>query len=564
MATQLSVGQVLSLSPDQRAQFVKRNLNTEDGTLGIENITGWEDLSKADMSLLAQQLLPAVRRATAPSVDAGRLAALLAQIPCDREHHATTHDPSPSRSLTVEPPEAEAQEYETKCYQALLDGGCRPLFHISLLAQVETNPDEYRDLLRPWMRYPNMSDSEDWQVFSRQRDRWTEFRTWQLHNRKQTMSFSQYLDERRHDFQMKGGVAGPGFEQVTRRLWEREYGRDQPQLDVEDEGFEAVFSRYSDDTRKLLMDHGFLQPFQLLADPKQQDQWTTYVEYLAYEYSSLHRLNMTTQKLQEKARDYAQKYQTAKAKADHQQRRVDWVRSEISKIEAEQKAAGKGGSISGTTRSRKRKLADDTDGVDVVKPRFVKRRRADETEKITAGWSDNSRTTRSKKRNLAADEDVREPQLKAERKVAGKSDNPRATRCKKRKLSTDEDAPKAQLERKKMAGKSDGPGTRSGKRRKGIDEGNGSAAPGRVLQPDSEAAVVVSAVTTHSRPGRRSKRILRGTAALCSREERLEPLRPGADGKVASVRRGLKTRDGGAATRLGGQPRSTGSISQLT
>lgn len=356
-----------------------------------------------------------MRRATAPSVDAGRLVALLAQIPSDREHHTTTYYPSPSRSSTAEPPEAEAQEYETKCYQALLDSGCRPLFHISLLAQVESDPDEYRELLRPWMRYPDTSDPEDWQVFSRQRDRWTQFRTWQLHNRKQTMSFSEYLDEQRRDFMMSGGVAGPDFEQVTRRLWEREHSHGQPQLDGNDDDLQAVFSRYSDDTRKLLMNHGFLQPFQLLADPKQQDQWTTYVEYLTFEYFSLHRLNMTAQKLQRKSRDYAQKYQAAKAKADHQQRRVDWVRSEISKIEAEQEAVGKSGSISSTTRSGKRKLTDDTDGVDVVKPRFVKRRRTDETdetdetEKIAAGWSDNSRTTRSKKRNLAADEDVPEP-----------------------------------------------------------------------------------------------------------------------------------------------------------
>lgn len=213
------------------------------------------------------------------------------------------------------------------------------------------------------------------------------------------MSFSEYLDEQRRDFMMSGGVAGPDFEQVTRRLWEREYSHGQSQLDGDDDGLEAVFSMYSDDARRLLMDHGFLQPFQLLADPKQQDQWTTYVEYFAFESFSLYRLNMTAQKLQEKPRNYAQKYQTAKAKADHQQRRVDWVRSEISKIEAEQKASGKSGSISSTTRSRKRKLRDDTYGVDVVKPRFVKHRRmdetdeTDETEKIAAGCSDNSRTT---------------------------------------------------------------------------------------------------------------------------------------------------------------------------
>ncbi|KAK3950878.1 hypothetical protein QBC32DRAFT_375409 [Pseudoneurospora amorphoporcata] len=47
-------------------------------------------------------------------------------------------------------------------------------------------------------------------------------------------------------------------------------------------------------------------------------------------------------------------YRTAKAVADNQQRKVEWVLFEISKIEAEQKAAGKG-SGSGGTGSRKRK-----------------------------------------------------------------------------------------------------------------------------------------------------------------------------------------------------------------
>lgn len=57
MTIQLSVGQVLSLTLDQRTQFVKQNLSTEDGTLNIENITGWENLSEAERDLLAQQLL---------------------------------------------------------------------------------------------------------------------------------------------------------------------------------------------------------------------------------------------------------------------------------------------------------------------------------------------------------------------------------------------------------------------------------------------------------------------------------------------------------------------------
>lgn len=111
------------------------------------------------------------------------------------------------------------------------------------------------------------------------------------------------------------------------------------------------------------------------------------------------------------------KYQTAKVEVGHQQRRVEWVQSDISKIEAEQKVAGKSGGSS-LGRSRKRKPTDDVDG---VQPRVAKRRRMDEMEEKVAGWSDNSRTTRSKKRKLSANEDAPEPKLKTE-EVAGESD----------------------------------------------------------------------------------------------------------------------------------------------
>jgi len=462
---------------------------------------------------LSHETRAAIHKTTAPKtpkaptvgpVDATNLAALLAQLPSDQERHTiTTHYPSPSRSSTAEP--LESQAYETKCYHALLADGCRPLFPISLLAQVETNPEAYRDLLRPWTRYPDTSDPEDWQVFSRQRDCWKQFRTWQLRNRRQTPSFPTYLAEYRRDSEMSGEApvqaARPEFEQTARRLWEREYNYGPLQLDDHPE---AVFSRYAEAARTLLADHGFIQSFQLQADSKQQDQWTTYVEYLAFECYWLDKLDKAARKLQKKS-SCARKYQTAKVEVGHQQRRVEWVRSEISKIEAEQKVAGKsgGGSLG---RSRKGKPTDDVDG---VQPLVVKRRRTDETEEKVAGWSDDSRTTRSKKCKLSGDEDAAEPKLK--------------TQIKKRKLSADEDAPEPKLKTEEVAGESDGPGTRRRKRRKGNHEKDGNAAPGSVLQLGLEA-VAVSAVTTPLQP----------------RHERLNTLRPRVDGKVASVR-GLKT-----------------------
>ncbi|KAH6715899.1 hypothetical protein BKA61DRAFT_446905, partial [Leptodontidium sp. MPI-SDFR-AT-0119] len=143
-----------------------------------------------------------------PSVDATDIAALLAQIPFDRGSPIRqTQYPSSSRSSTVEPPENAMQEYETKCYQALLDDGCRTLFPINLLLQVSTNTDACRDLLRPWTRYPGASNLEDWQMFSRQLHRWKEFRKWQLGNRRQMVGFSEYLNKQQHEFGRMGVAA---------------------------------------------------------------------------------------------------------------------------------------------------------------------------------------------------------------------------------------------------------------------------------------------------------------------------------------------------------------------
>lgn len=58
MTTQpLSVDHLLSLPPDQRAEFVEQNLSSEDRTLNIDNLTGWEHLTDGERDLLAPRLL---------------------------------------------------------------------------------------------------------------------------------------------------------------------------------------------------------------------------------------------------------------------------------------------------------------------------------------------------------------------------------------------------------------------------------------------------------------------------------------------------------------------------
>jgi hypothetical protein len=61
--------------------------------------------------------------------------------------------------------------------------------------------------------------------------------------------------------------------------------------------------------------------------------------------------------------------------------RRQWVLSEIEKIKEEQKAAAGEGSSGKTGNNKKRRPADDTDGLqDVVEPRLGKRRRMGKTD----------------------------------------------------------------------------------------------------------------------------------------------------------------------------------------
>lgn len=47
--------------------------------------------------------------------------------------------------------EATAKENETDAYNNLVKDGGRPLYSINLLDAVSRKPEEYSDLLRPWL-----------------------------------------------------------------------------------------------------------------------------------------------------------------------------------------------------------------------------------------------------------------------------------------------------------------------------------------------------------------------------------------------------------------------------
>ncbi|EJT79545.1 hypothetical protein GGTG_04630 [Gaeumannomyces tritici R3-111a-1] len=211
--------------------------------------------------------------------------------------------------------------YDTKCYQALLDDNGRPLFDADLLWGIRMDPDAYAELLWPWSVDDDdfVAGPDKWRALSRQWDRWKDFREWQLHGRRRKPGFEEYLGTYKRDLLMtaKGreSVASPSFEEDARKRWEREYHDcGEAEEDVE---------RHTEDVRSWLP-QGFVprRPLKLLPDPKAQDQWTTFVEYLAFEEFTLFPLARTARE-QEEAREWG--YEKHKAIADQQQGRVDWV-----------------------------------------------------------------------------------------------------------------------------------------------------------------------------------------------------------------------------------------------
>ncbi|UKZ72196.1 uncharacterized protein TrAtP1_013135 [Trichoderma atroviride] len=418
----LPVDEALSVAPEVLEEFVKENYDKKHETLLIDNIPDWEHVSQEKRDLLDDKLQAAMRKAITHSVDPEDLAARLAQVPSERGSPIPRMCPSASpEDYEFEAP-VGPQEYQARCYEALLEEGGRPLFDIELLPQIAANVDKYYDLLWPWRLYPDAPHPTDWEVFHRQLFRWQEFRVSQLWHRGRILGFPEYLDQQRRHEQMLGEAdtsrRGAEYEQVRRRLWERKHGQSQPpRCDTEDEAKDAIL-KYNSAMKKLLEHYGFVQPFQLYLDMEQQDQWTTFVEYLGFECFDLHLLSRSTQGMRPEpaaeregsakaevmatsaksttsqhkrayepegdatatdyqketheqtakkqkqsetrvnqgqaeqeqripqpdpahsraARDREQKYQEAKARVTYHQHRVEWIRSEISKIEAEQKS----------------------------------------------------------------------------------------------------------------------------------------------------------------------------------------------------------------------------------
>lgn len=88
------------------------------------------------------------------------------------------------------------------------------------------------------------------------------------------VGFSEYLNKQQHEFGRMGvaakWTARPNPQQAIRSQWEDEYGHGQQQSRNGDAA-EDILSRYAEGTKTLLLNSGFVQPFELHTDLKQLD-----------------------------------------------------------------------------------------------------------------------------------------------------------------------------------------------------------------------------------------------------------------------------------------------------
>lgn len=190
-------------------------------------------------------------------------------------------------------------------YNNLVKDGGRPLYPIALLDEVSRKPENYSDLLRPWLDqfgktgkhwWSNERWGFNWAVFQKQWARWQDFRTWQRDNRwlqdddEGLPAYAEwYKNEVKKDFvehavpiELARLEADPS--QIERawkkKLWNR---REQQRYCREHHGG-AQFTDYANAVKRRLASHGFIRPFHLKEDLRQQDDQATWIEYLCFEY----------------------------------------------------------------------------------------------------------------------------------------------------------------------------------------------------------------------------------------------------------------------------------------
>ncbi|ATY59333.1 protein kinase [Cordyceps militaris] len=224
-------------------------------------------------------------------VDPNQLAALLTDVAGNSSSFLFDRPPrSPAEStLTSSPP--GTQPREDLCRQELIEDDGHPVCTAEELLDICAQPKISCNAILAWL-----SDEPDTEtgkrelttLFSNQLERWWDFRKSQWRNRADgndegdsgNEALAAYLAANARIYEGRGAtgfVSDDSFEETLRRMWQRLSAWRQMPAEKQ------TFSAYRYAVQKRIRPYQFKRALRLKKDPRQQDSWTTLVEYLNYE-----------------------------------------------------------------------------------------------------------------------------------------------------------------------------------------------------------------------------------------------------------------------------------------
>ncbi|KAM3497742.1 hypothetical protein MY10362_008920 [Beauveria mimosiformis] len=258
-----------------------RDLDLSDAVADVDR------LSTPERDELGLRITTALQRLPGKDLDAGELFERLAAV---RDRKEPSSPDSSYRSSTGSPPPPESNvRLERISYQELVQRQGRPALPLEYLSG-EVTKGQKKKQQRLWIDKDYKASHKDDvpPVFSGQLEDWLAFRhRWQWDNRGKAESgegFKEHLASEGKHFSDRGHggwVKMKGFEGATRTVWDFYRARDEPAAECP---AGSTLSAYTEAANQRLSDHGFLKRVKFAENPRQQDMWTTWVEYLDYIY----------------------------------------------------------------------------------------------------------------------------------------------------------------------------------------------------------------------------------------------------------------------------------------
>ncbi|KAF2844173.1 hypothetical protein T440DRAFT_523707 [Plenodomus tracheiphilus IPT5] len=284
-APELTAADLLAFDDSQLVRCLESDKGV-NGEFSIWIATDLKSLSKSERDELGSRLRAAAEIVTASRpIDMDVLLARLTSIEGGQDGSpelGCLRPPREPSESTLPPDPDEKYLYEDLSYHELIQDGGRPVCAMEVMLHILHEPAASHDSILPWLSGPDSTNQngEIQTVFSRQLNRWWDFRKWQWDNRgtaDEDGGFSAFLAaERRMYKQMRIEAFDSSFEETTLRLWQQK-----PKLRLlsDDHGFRA----YREAVKRHIAPHNFNRPLKLMKDPRKQTEWTTWLEYVNFE-----------------------------------------------------------------------------------------------------------------------------------------------------------------------------------------------------------------------------------------------------------------------------------------